>query len=287
MAAGIFSSFSQQFDPALNAGVSQVVSSSLQLVAPELASLLTLYVLIQGMMIMFGQYDAWKGTVAIMRAAIVSLLLTAAFFAQYIQTPIIQTIPNLIAHAGGMAPVNGIGQFDALGSAIEHFGAGIIQQASGLSGIAQRAEVAILIMVCISFIAIGAVIWEITTGFLNLVVCIGPFAILAYLFTPTRGVAERWIGAIIGMLMLYLLITILTQISFTAETFFIRQVQANPGAGIDEQIAAMADMAVFFFMCATMLIFVPGLAAFVGGGVHSNAVAVALIPLRVGARKLT
>jgi type IV secretion system protein VirB6 len=280
----VFATFSGQFDPALRQGVSHVVSSALSAVAPELATLLTLFVIIQGMMIMFGQYDAWAGVAAIMKAAIISLLLTAGAFSTYIQTPLTQTVPNWIAQAIGGTPT-GPAQFDQLFSAVDHFGGLILQQASGFSGIAVRIEVMILALGCSIFICIGYVIWEMTTGFINLVVCLGPFVLLAYLFKTTHQVAERWIGKIIGLLMLYLLITILEQIALTAEASFIRSVQSNPGAGVDAQVMAMVDMLIFFAMCAAMLIFTPAIASHIGGGVNSNVVGIALAPMRRLARR--
>lgn len=275
----LFTQFDGQFTPALNTGVTHVISSTLSALAPELATLLTLFVVIQGMMIMFGQYNAWAGVTAIMKAAIISLLLTASYFASYVQTPLTQTIPQWIATMIGGAPP-GVAQFDSLMSAVEHFSAGIIQQASGLSGIAIRIEVAILILCCTFFVGIGAFIWELTTGFINLVVCIGPIAILAYLFRSTQGITERWIGKMIGLLMLYLLITILEQIALVSEQSFIRTMQANPGAGVDAQVMTMVDMVVFFAMCAAMLVFIPAIAAYIGGGVNSNVIGIALSPLR-------
>jgi len=275
----LFTQFDGQFAPALKTGVTHVVSSALSAVAPELATLLTLFVIIQGMMIMFGQYNAWAGVTAILKAAIISALLTASLFASYVQTPLTQTIPNWISTMIGGAPP-GVSQFDALESAIEHFGAGIIQQASGFSGIAIRIEVAILVIGCIAFLGVGALIWELTTGFLNLVVCLGPIAILAYLFRPTQGITERWIGKMIGLLMLYLLIVILLQIAITSEVSFIHAVQNNPGAGVDAQIVTMVDILIFFGMCAAMLVFLPTIAAYVGGGVSSNAPMLILNPMR-------
>lgn len=275
----LFQAFGQQFDPALQFGVSSVVSSALSAMAPELAALLILYVIIQGMMIMFGQYNMWAGVTAIIRAAAISLLLTASYFASYVQTPITQTIPNFLARAAGQTAV-GLAQFDALFSAVDHFGAGILAQASGFSGIAVRIEVVILAAGCGFFICIGAIVWELTTGFLNLVVCLGPFVLVAYLFKATRGITERWIGKIVGLLLLYLLIVILEQIVMGAESFFVKWAQSNPGAGVDAQVGTLTEMLVFFAMSAAMLIFVPFIAAHIGGGVHSNVVALAVAPMR-------
>jgi type IV secretion system protein VirB6 len=275
----VFTSFSGQFDPALQSGVSSVVASALSAIAPELATLVILFVVIQGMMIMFGQYDVWAGVTAIMKMAIISLLLTASAFATYIQTPLTQTVPNWLARAvGGTAP--GAAQFDALFSAVDHFGSAILQQASGFSGIAVWIEVTILATGCGFFICVGYVIWELTTGFINLVVCLGPFVLLAYLFKATQGIAERWIGKMVGLLMLYLLVLILLQVALTAETYFVRQAQTNPGIGVAAQVATMIDMLIFFAMCAAMLIFTPAIASHIGGGANSNMVAVALSPLR-------
>ena len=116
----------------------------------------------------------------------------------------------------------------------------------------------------------GYLIWVVTIGFINLVVCLGPFVLLAKLFRYTEGIFDRWISKMVGLFMLYLLITILLQIVLNGETSFIRQTQANPGTGVDEQVAAMISMAGFFALCATMLIFVPAVASYVGGGAHTG-----------------
>src|SRR5690348_652901 len=67
-----------RWSPALHSALSETVSSGLSGVAADVDLAVILFIIIQGCLIMFRQYDFWRGMTAIFRAGAVALLLTVA-----------------------------------------------------------------------------------------------------------------------------------------------------------------------------------------------------------------
>lgn len=269
----LFAPFQQQFETGLNTTVSTVITSALQAVAPELTTALVIFIIIQGMLISFRRYDYWMGLTNIARATCVALLLSAGYYSTWIQSPFMTTIPNWIAHVvnGGSGPFAGAQQFDAVLSATDHFAAGILTQTT-LWDVGARIDVGIATMADLIALGIAFVIWELASLMTGLVVCLGPFVLIGMLFSATRSITQQWIGKLIGLLVLQLMIAVLLQLIISGNNEYLRQVQAAPGTGIDEEIQALFCIVAFAGMSAVIAILVPGVAAYIGGGVSLNVV---------------
>lgn len=269
----LFAPFQQQFEMGINAAVSSVVTSALGAVAPELTTALVIFIIIQGMLISFRRYDYWMGLTNIARATCVALLLSAGYYATWIQSPFMTTIPNWIAHVvnGGSGPLAGAQQFDAVLSATDHFAAGILQQAT-LWDVGARIDIGLATLADLIALGIAFVIWELASLMMGLVVCLGPFVLIGMLFSATRSITQQWIGKMIGLLVLQLMIAVLLQVIISGNDEYLRQAQSAPGTGIDEQIQTLFDIVAFAGMSAVIAILVPSVAAYIGGGVSLNVV---------------
>lgn len=283
----LFGPFAEQFNAGLTTAVAHVIATALTACARELAFALVIFIIIQGALIAFRRYDYWAGLTNMLRAACVGLLLTAGYYATYIQEPFLTTLPNWIAHVvnGASGPQAGAQQFDALLSATDHFAAEILQQATGMFEIGARIEVAVAVVFDVTAIGIAFVIWELAGFMMGLVICIGPFVLIGLLFSATRPIAERWVSKLVGLLVLQLMVAVLLQVLIAGNTAYILQAQSSPGAGIEEEIMTLINIAAFAGISALMAILVPGVAAYIGGGVSMNFVSSLLsAPARLTAR---
>lgn len=282
----LFAPFAQQFDTGLNTAVSRVITTGLAACAQELGAALVIFIIVQGALIAFRRYDYWRGLTNMLRAACVGLLLTAGYYAAYVQTPFLTTLPNWIAHVvnGASGPQAGAQQFDALLSATDHFAAAILQQATGVFQIGTRIEVAVAVVFDVTAIGIAFVIWELASFMTGLVICVGPFVLIGLLFAATRPIAERWVSKLIGLLVLQLMVAVLLQVLIAGNTAYILQAQRTPGSGIEEQIMTLINIAAFAGISGLMAVLVPSVAAYIGGGVSMNVVSsVVAAPARMAA----
>lgn len=268
MALDVFASISDQFDPALTSGVTSIMSNTIAANASILTSALTLYVIVWGALTAFGQVSMASMMQAAGRAAAVSLLMTAAFFTPYVQTPFLTTIPNWIATVTTGTPESTAAtQFSQLWSAAQHMEAQIYEQASGLFYIASRLEAGMITIGIGILLSIAFLVFEIARWMMDVLVCALPFVLWLYLFKSTRGVPERLLGKMVGLLILDVLIDVILQVTIAADMKFMEAAQTGASAGVTQMIASLADCLVFFMFGTAMLIMCPMIAAYIGGGV--------------------
>jgi type IV secretion system protein VirB6 len=220
----------------------------------------------------------------IIRGVIVCAVLTPAVYNTYVKDFFLTTLPDWIASSVGQGQVASQDQFDALISAVKHRTALIMAEATGITNIG-RVAVIWFAGQCAEICIFGCFcIWFFAMAMQNLVVCLGPFVIAGYLFKATKGITERWIGKMIGMCILQLLIAILMQVVMTQDSEYMRQVQNNPGAGLDEQISALWDVAKAFGVGLALVIMLPAIAAYIGGGISFSPTQAVTLALRAGRR---
>ena len=258
----------------INAAVSSVVTSALGAVAPELTTALVIFIIIQGMLISFRRYDYWMGLTNIARATCVALLLSAGYYATWIQSPFMTTIPNWIAHVvNGGVQDRSQGRSSSMRCYLQPTTsrpAFFNKRPSGMS--ARRIDIGLATLADLIALGIAFVIWELASLMMGLVVCLGPFVLIGMLFSATRSITQQWIGKMIGLLVLQLMIAVLLQVIISGNSEYLRQAQSAPGTGIDEQIQTLFDIVAFAGMSAVIAILVPSVAAYIGGGVSLNVV---------------
>jgi len=283
----IFQSFSTQFDGPITTGVSKVVQSGISAVAAPLATALSIYIIIHGILVMFGKMDFYAGMTAALRASIIGALLTATYYQQYVTQPFLTDIPNWIASAtsGVTGTTAGAQQFDTLFSAVEHLGAATLEQAGDFTDIDIRIEVVLITWGVSVALGIAYVIYELARMFMALAVCAGPFIVGFYLFAATRAITLRWIGFMVSVLLLGLLVSVLLQLMLAADSTFMLQAQSQAGAGLAEQVETLADILAFFLMSALLTIFIPTMAGSIGGGILPGLGSIVVSPFRLAGKR--
>jgi type IV secretion system protein VirB6 len=267
-----FSNMAADFGIAFGTGINSAIASLLSAVAQPLMACVTLWIIIQGILVMRGDTDARAGITRIIKVAfVVGILTSSGLYSGYVQTLFMTTIPNWFATAAGgttNAAASTPGTFDNMWQVTEHtietVGAHIaiydVVDAVSLALI----EICLMVLLIITF-----AIYEFAIIVTGIVVAIGPVVIVGYLFEATKGVAERWIGKLITYGLLTLLINITLGVVLAGEKAYMRVILANQvigAASVSIEIKVLIELAMFFAMGAFIIVSLPAIAATLGGG---------------------
>lgn len=205
-----------------------------------------LYIIITGHRLMYGGLSWETGMGRIVRAIIVTALLSAANYQTFVGTPVTQTIPNWIANAvTGAQGLQGAQGFDALLNQIQHFSAQAREQMVGFIYIGDRVVIWLVGQMAEIVILGCFFIWSLATAAADILVPLGGVLIPFYLFDATRGFVERWYGKILALFVVNLLALMLGQIVVYEDAQYVQQfanaiaaappnpgfVAPDPGAG--------------------------------------------------------
>jgi type IV secretion system protein VirB6 len=262
----VFASLAAQWDQLISSGLTQTVSNAVTANATLLASMLTLYVTIAGLLTCFGRMSMVEWTFGATRAAIISLLLTAAAFNQYIATPLQTDIPNWIAAstADGVTGDTEAQQFDALRNAVIARKARILQQVSGFTYVGERLECGFITICILIELAVAFFIYEFARGLIGFCVAVAPFLLGFYLFRATRHIPLNLAGTVVSLLILMMMLGVMVQMSMKADNAFLTTMQT--GGAVDVQLDALANTFIFFLFGLGITIMAPSIAMRIGGG---------------------
>ncbi len=231
----VFADVYNGFAGTLINGSTAAADALLNAAAPQLASLLGLFVIVNGVMV-FLQRMQWNMAVLnCVRAIVVANLLTVGLYNQYVQTMFLTTIPGWIAGAtnGGGVSLNVAEQFDKLRSAIDHQ-AGVLWTATDSESwgrmVADRLSITVAAQWDVFGLWIAFLIDFIAECLMAVVAPIGAVVMLAYLFNNTRHWAERWIGKLVALSLLELLVAIELQITMTQFNAYMGKTEAASGS---------------------------------------------------------
>jgi type IV secretion system protein VirB6 len=283
MASALFAGIAANWDATMSDGVTQTIADELVANATLFGSMLVLYIIISGVLTMFGRISMAEWVFGATRAAILSSLLTAAAFSQYIQVPLMDTIPNWIAQSvnGGMGAQTAPQQFDGLRDAVVAIEAGVLQQATGWTQVGERIRADFATWLICLELTISFIIWEMSRGLMGLLVAVAPFLLGLYLFRATRHIPLNLAGSAVSALILLLLMSVLLNISINADQRWLAQ-SRTANATIDVQLDNMKNIALFFMFGMVMTAFLPFLASRIGHGVLPGVAPLVTAPLRVG-----
>jgi len=267
-------------------GITQTVSSGLSAIAGVMQAALGLYVIITGGLMLFMGMTWDAGSRRIIRALLVAAALTPANYNAWVVQFFTQGLPDWIAQSVGQKAGDAAG-FDALYQTVVNTAANLRTQATGFSYMGTRIEIAFAAAFCELNIIIGFAIWFLSKIIMGLIVCIGPFVIPLYLFDATKGVPERWIGKLVDYAILILLVLVTLQIVQSQDTNLITQAVASGGDNVDMAVQGLWNIFAVFTLGTFLLVLLPSIAAFIGGGIgFSAAPAIGFLLRTVTPRKL-
>jgi len=248
------------------------IASIFAAVTTPLMACITLWIIIQGVLVMRGDLDARRGIGRIIKVAlVVGILTSTGLYTSYVQNLFITVIPNWAATAssGLQSGVMSTPQtFDNMWQVTEHTIESVSKQipmydlvdAVSLALI----EIAIMILLMATF-----AVYEFAIIVTGIVVSIGPIIIVGYLFEATKGVADRWVGKLITYSLLTLLINVTLNVVLTGEKTYMRVILVQQDSGIASvpvEIKILMELAMFFAMGAFIVVSLPAIAATLGGG---------------------
>ncbi|UEM08127.1 type IV secretion system protein (plasmid) [Skermanella rosea] len=268
----VFASAAEAFDNSLLEGMDAAISAGLDWAMPQLRVALMLYVAGTGILMMYHKTDGWSFASAALKAMAIGALIQSTNYNYYVRDLFFTDLPNQIAFSlnGPRITVNSAQQFDVMWSAVMHFCAFILGQATGWSHIMDRALVWLFALLILLALWVCFIIWYISRVFMALVICMGAFLVILYLFRHTRGYVEQWIGKLVGLTMLQLTASILLRIILIVMNARLRAMQNDPGIGVDEMLNNMAGLTGVFWMGALLMVALPS-AISIGSGVGAGA----------------
>ena len=260
------------FGAAFGTGIQASITSMLAAVATPLLACVTLWIIVQGVLVMRGDMDARGGITRIIKVAmVVGILTSSGLYTNYVQTLFITTIPNWFATAAGgtqAAIASTPATFDNMWQVTEHSVENVSAQIA-IYDIVDAVSLALIELSIMVLLVVTFAIYEFAIIAIGIMVAIGPVLVVGYLFEATKGVTDRWIGKLITYSLLTLLINVTLNIVLTGEKAYMGVIltqQASGAAAVPAEIKVLIELAMFFAMGAFIIISLPAIAAALGGG---------------------
>jgi type IV secretion system protein VirB6 len=266
-----FTTMDQDFGVAFGTGIQSAIASILSAVATPLLACVTLWIIVQGILVMRGDMDARGGITRIIRVAfVIGILTSSGLYTTYVQTSFMTTIPNWLASAAGgsASPTSTPQTFDNMWQVTEHTIETVNAQLSNFD-VVDAVSLAVIELCVAILLIVTFAIYEFAIIVIGIMVAIGPVLIVGYLFEATKGIADRWIGKLITYSVLTLLINVTLNIVLTGEKQYMRVMllqEAQGAAAIPVEIQILISLVMFFAMGAFIVVSLPLIAATLGGG---------------------
>lgn len=266
----INSSLTSAFDNGMNSTVSNVLSA----VATPFASLIVLWVIVTGMLVMRGDIDTRRGVIRIVRVSLVSaFVLEAGIYNSYVVNFFHTGLPDWAASSVSGGAVSTTPQLlDKIWGDISGYSLKIDSQLYPYQ-IFDMIELAIIAFCDAVILGVVFAVYICAHVMTDIIVTIGPFVIAGFLFDATRNISERWVGKLVGLALLAALVDVAMLIVAQGISDYMTQTNINavsssgtPSVAID----IMFDTMIFIAVSAFIIIMLPSAAAFIGGGISIN-----------------
>ena len=277
--SGPFYYFDQAIQTPFSSGVSSTVNSVVFAVQGPVTAVVVLWIIVTSILVMRGDVTARIGVSKIVTVSIiVGLVMSSTLYNEYITTFFTVDLPDWIASS-----VNGVSGTTPSAQEFDTIWMQSLQVFSQINSrfnwydVIYNIQLGMLQTFVIIPIAVMFLVYEVAKIMIDVMVCVGPFLLVGYMFGATRGIADRFIGKLISLSILVLLVDIVLAIivsgyvNYIASTLSI--VASNTNRALD--IAVAEQMVVFFAIGSLIATFLPGLAAYLGGGVSVSPLAMA------------
>ena len=311
----LFESLYQGYNDAFSSGANASVSTAFSTLSSYMQGALSLYVIVCGVLVMTGSLSFDAGLKRCLRALMVVFILTPAHYNEYLTTTFTQRIPNAISGAvGGSTGVTGASVFDQLLASDEAMLAQVLATAgANVFSIGKIISAYIAMGLAELALLLSFLIWWSASALVFIVLAIGPYLMPLWLFDFTRDVPVRMIGKLIGYMVLMVMVLTMTQIVQGQEKAYVMAFapvmttpihtginqeqgfltpegqwvntgsnanQVASGGNLDEQVSTLWKVAMAFGFGAALMLLLPSIAAYIGGGV-----AVSLTPFMMVATR--
>jgi type IV secretion system protein VirB6 len=280
-----FYTFDQTVQLPFTNGMNATVNAAMSAIQGPLTAVVVLFIIVTGILMIRGDIGARNGVTRVLNVClVVGLLMSTTLYNEYVVSFFTTGIPDWLASTflgvTGAQPT--AHQFDAIwNEGTELFWAG--EKNMNFYNVLYSVELAILQSFLVFPIGLTFLIYEATRIMIDVIVSIGPFLLVGYLFATTRGVADRFVGKLIGLTILTLLIDIVLSIIVNGDnTYFNSSMTGLEGASTAETIAICIQYVVFLTLGSLICTFLPAVASFLGGGISVSPLGMAVAATQAG-----
>lgn len=277
--------FDQTIQKPFMNGMNATVANMIAAVQGPLTAVVVLWIIVTGILVMRGDLDARRGiTRAISVTLVVGLLMSTALYDQYVTSFFTTGLPDWLANSvlGVSGAQPSAHQFDALWNEADGF---FLAAGKNLNfyNVLYSVELGVLQDLVVFPIGITFLIYETAKILMDVIVAIGPFMLVGYLFQATRGVADRWIGKLLGLAILMLLVDIVLSIIIHGDAaYFHQSMNALSTATVAETITIGIQFVIFLTLGCLITCFLPAIASFLGGGIAVGPLQMAVAVMEAG-----
>lgn len=270
----MYNQYNTGFLQSLNSDVGSALSAAL----PPLSAALVIWVIILGYLMMTGSLDIRYGISKVSTMAIVvGIVASTSLYDSYVQTLFMKSLPSFIASTFSSGNTSNIPRLlDRVYNQFVIGGEEVYKNANCwhcmITPFILGIEIQIILAIFFIALAIIFAVYLIATTMTGLLVAIGPFLLIGYLFEATKGIPERWLGKLIGLAILLLLITALLSLFTNGMIDFLNdKIDATfATAPWQTDLIILGEVAAYTAITAFITIMLPGIAAYIGGGVDFN-----------------
>ena len=280
-----FTAIDLAYSTAFKTYLSNAVANVQSAIATPFLACVTLWIIVQGVLVMRGDIDARRGLTKMIQVAIVVGLVTSTSLYQANVQDLFETaIPSMISKLGG-----GLGipakfvplELDVIfraGQAAFQKVASEIPPNDNLDSLSFQGAQFIFYFTLWSIFGIYDTVSILT----SVLVAIGPLLIVGFLFDATKGITTQWVGQLIGYALLLLLVTIVAQVVVAVMgVFMIGAFLTTIGLGTTAgEIVGLYELDLFILSGNALVVALPTIAAQIGGGVAAQGIQMGMSALR-------
>lgn len=266
-------------------GMNATVANAIAAIQAPLTAAIVLWIITTGILVMRGDIDARRGITRVISVCLVAgLLMSASLYNQYVVSFFTTGLPDWLANSvlGVTGTQPSAHQFDALWNEAN----GFFRAASknlNFYNVLYSVELGILQDLVVFPIGITFLIFETAKILMDVIVCIGPFLLVGYLFQATRGIADRWVGKLIGLAILMLLVDIVLSVILQGDAaYFNKSMTSLTAATVIDTITIAIQFVIFLTLGCLITCFLPAIASFLGGGVAVGPLQMAVAAMQTG-----
>lgn len=272
--AAPFTAIHTIFDLAFKTGLNDVLESIQANVAAPLLACVTLWIIVQGILVMRGDIDVRHGiTKVIMVSIVVGLVAGQAQYHEFVVTTFEETVPGFVRQVSGLGlPTDTIPtQLDLIFAAAEALFQRIAIEIGPMNEQDTLAfQGAQWIFYGSLWLAFG--IFDTVNILTEVLIAIGPLMLVGYLFDATKDLATKWIGQLITYALLLLLLNIVATVVIATEgaALAAMAVVIMAAGTTAAKIIGLYELDMLFLTGNALILALPTIAANIGGNFAGN-----------------
>jgi type IV secretion system protein VirB6 len=272
-----FYTFDQTIQMPFTNGMAATVDSAMSAIQGPLTAAVVLWIIVTGILVMRGDMSVRQGITKIVSVSlVVGILMSATLYNEYVTSFFTTGLPNWLATVltGTTGAQPSAHQFDVLWMDANQLFATALANLH-LYNFLYSVELGLLQDAIVVPIGVTFLIYELARIITDVIVSIGPFVLAGFLFAATRGVADRWVGKMITLAILTLLVDVVLSIIIQGDTAYFNVSIANMSLGgtVVNNVTICIQFLIFLTLGSLITCFLPGIAAFLGGGIEISPLA--------------